>query len=692
MGGKIEMSYEYNGFRKNRDQTLNTIINVDLHIHSIKSKYKEGKIKRDDGTEIGIVNESDFNHIDVLLAHLDNNNINMFAFTDHNRFNRDLFEKTAELIETTDKYKNIMCLLPGVEFDVQIEQGKDTCHIITIFDAKSNDDLLKIENNIKKKEYYLATKDEYYDLNKFEMLMKEIGLNTIFIACQRKSLDNPSGGANSISDSVSDIYEFLKVGFINALEYQKSNVEGMLLNNLKDFPKQMGLVCGSDCHQWSVYPLHDETDKNTKNKRFFSIKALPTYLGLLLALTSPETRFRRKTNEKAYYDGVTIDGMAIPLSDGINVIIGENGSGKSTLLSAICGKAKLETYQKKLLENNKINVEPNTIKNQYIPQNAIIEKSKASDRLFPDSQFNNVDNTIFEKNINKYSTDLMNYINTSIAMNDNLKALKESKIALNPDLYYSKTYYIDVNISQLKTIDDIFKDRLLDLNTILISLRNEIRFTNIYGKEEIKSLKESYNTILSVRNSIANKYKQLYLKNEVINIILDQVKEYKKSIASSSTEEDELSTHYKNLIYEFQAKCIEYIKNGILAKRVLPVFNLDLSESILGISETKSNGYKFLKKTKYYKNANVIDELYKTIFNLEYREIKKIEKIDTVEKFSNAVTGANQSNYKDVYNARVKKYIECEEECTYEVLEASSQQKMGNTLGEKSLVYYKYLT
>lgn len=404
------MSYEYNGFKKNSSQILNSIINVDLHIHSILSKYKEGKIKRKDGTEIGIVDESDFNHIDTLLRSLNKNNINMFSFTDHNRFNLDLFEKTCELIETTGAYPNIKCLLPGVEFDVQIEEGKDSCHIITIFDAKNHNDLLKIESSINKKDYFLDTREKYYDLKKFEMLMKEIGLNTIFIACQRKSLDNPSGGANSISDSVSDVYEFLKVGFINALEYQKSNVEGMLLNNLKDFPKQMGLVCGSDCHQWSAYPLHDELDKNINNKRCFSIKALPTYLGLLLALTSPETRFRRKSNEKAYYDGIKIGDRPIPLSDGINVIVGENGSGKSTLLSAICGKNKLESYQKKLLTNNKINVEQNTIKNQYVPQNFIIEMSKTSKQLFPNSQFNNVDNTIFENNINQYSSDLMKYI------------------------------------------------------------------------------------------------------------------------------------------------------------------------------------------------------------------------------------------------------------------------------------------
>ena len=87
-----------------------------------------------------------------------------------------------------------------------------------------------------------------------------------------------------------------------------------------------------------------------------------------------------------------------------------------------------------------------------------------------------------------------------------------------------------------------------------------------------------------------------------------------------------------------------------------------------------------------------MDELYKTIFNSDYREIDKIKKIDTIEVLSGAITGANRSNYKDVYNTRVKKFVDNVEGCTYEVLEASSQKKMGNTLGEKSLVYYTYLT
>ena len=685
------MSYEYDGFSKNSEQVLNSLINVDLHIHSIFSKYKEGTIKRDDGTEIGIVDASDFNHIDVLLKKLDDNNINLFAFTDHNRFSQELYEKTCEIIETSGKYNNIKCLLPGVEFDVQIEEGKKSCHIITIFDAKNHDDLVKIESSINNN--LLNSKNDFYKLVDFEILMKAIGLNTIFIACQRKNMDNPKGGSNCISDSVSDVYEFLKVGFINALEYQKSNVEGMLLNNLNDFPRQMGLVCGSDCHQWEAYPLHDEKDPNINNKRYFSVKALPTYLGLLLALTSPETRFRRSTDSREYFDGVKIDDVKIPLSEGINVIIGENGSGKSTLLSAI-GNERLEPYQRKLLKNNNIVVDNNSINKKYVSQNYIINQTKNSEKLFPDTLFSDLDNSVFEKEVKDYANDLMKYISTNIKLTNSLNDLKNKKIVLNPELYYSKTYYIDVNITNFKTFDsiDLFKEHLNNFNTILQSLKNEIESVGIYNSEEIEKIKNSYNDLLVIRNSLAGKYKKLYLKNHVINIVLEKVKEYKKEIKNSSTEDDVNSTNYKNSFQEFESCCSDYLNSAILTKYSLPTFTLDLINSNYGLSENMDKGYKFYKKTKYYKNADVLDDFYKMIFNSEYRSIDKVKDISTESIFAEAITSANISNYKEVYKERVLKYISEEEKFTFEVLEATSQKKMGNTLGEKSLVYYKYIT
>ena len=683
------MSYIFDGFSKNSEQFLNNFINVDLHIHSIFSKYKEGKIKRQDGSEIGIVDDSDFSHIDVLLKKLNDNNINMFAFTDHNRFSQELYENTCEIIETSGKYNNIKCLLPGVEFDVKIEDGKKNCHIITIFDAKNHNDLVKIETAIMANP--LTSKNDYYSLIDFENLMKSIGLNTIFIACQRKDLDNPSGGANCISNSVSDVYEFLKVGFINALEYQKSNVEGMLLNNLEDFPREMGLVCGSDCHQWEAYPLHDETDKNTSNKRFFTIKALPTFLGLLLAVLSPKTRFRRKKNDRDYYDGIMKDNERIPLSSGINVIIGENGSGKSTLLQAI-GNEKLESYQKKLLKNNCIQVDTNSIAKEFVCQNQIIKESNNSEKLFSDSLFSEVDNTIFEKETKLYANALYEYICNKIKLRSDYDNLKKSKLVLDPDLYYSKTFYIDVNISQLKTENDIYKNHLNYLNNILDNLKNELMTANIYDATELSKLKMAYNQIADVRNSIALKYKKLYLKNEVINIIIEKVKAYKKSMCSKSNEEDEESATYKNLVNGFKSSCSNYINVGRLTKYSLPSFKLDLVNSTYGLSENKNRGYKFYKKTKYFQKSDVLDEFYKAVFNTEYRSLDKLKNIFTVEELAKAITGANINNYKDTYGDKVKKYIAEEEKTTFEVLEASSQKKMGNTLGEKSLVYYKYLT
>ena len=66
---------------------------VDLHIHSYISKYKEAP---------GIVDNSIKSNLGILFEKLEENKINMFAYSDHNRFDKDLFIAAKELIENKD--------------------------------------------------------------------------------------------------------------------------------------------------------------------------------------------------------------------------------------------------------------------------------------------------------------------------------------------------------------------------------------------------------------------------------------------------------------------------------------------------------------------------------------------------------------------------------------------------------------
>ena len=59
---------------------LSNIINVDLHIHSKASAYKE---------EDGFVDNEITENLPVLFRALNEKNINHFSITDHNRFYND---------------------------------------------------------------------------------------------------------------------------------------------------------------------------------------------------------------------------------------------------------------------------------------------------------------------------------------------------------------------------------------------------------------------------------------------------------------------------------------------------------------------------------------------------------------------------------------------------------------------------
>lgn len=661
---------------------LNSIINVDLHIHSKISEYKEYKIKTKDNIEISIVENSNSKNIDVLLDKLNEKNINLFAFSDHNRFDSDLYKIAKGKIETR-KWNNILGIVPAVEFDVQIEKEKPSCHIITVFDANNEQQLLKIEEELNKDK---ISKEEHYSLDRYEKLLRKIGLNVILIACQRKSLDNSSGGKNSISNSVENIYNFLKIGFISALEFQKPSVEGMLLNNLHDFPFEIGLVCGSDCHQWDVYPMHDEKEINENKKFYFTIKALPNFMGLLMALTSPKTRFKRKDKIINYVPKFILNNETINLSPGFNAIIGENGSGKSSLINMI-SSIKLENYQKKLMNMNGFSIEPLKLSKKAIAQNEIIQKNK-NKFIFDETYFSKVDHSLFENAIKSFSDKLFEFITYQINKHKAILDVQNSVLQLKENLYFAKTYYITVDGSNFETIDNPYKDRVASLNSILVSIKNEISFPE-YSFKDKNALKEIYNKLNDIRTKIIDVYKKIYFNNEMINIIIDKVKIYNREIEQKSNTEDIDINLYKKEFSDFNNKISSYYKMYVLNDKTIPNLNLF---KIGGFSEKKSNGYSFIAKAKYYDNSEILNLFLEKVFNKEFSKLNKIESIDNIQTFVKAISGANESNYKEKYNDSVNKFIEEMKEIRYEVIDVSSKSKMGNTLGERALVYYKHLS
>lgn len=175
---------------------LNSVIKFDLHIHSKASEYKETN---------GIVEQSTKENLNILLSKLNEYDVALFSITDHNRFDPELYiEVSRILLQDDNPYTNIQNILAGVEFDVKLDDNMEKCHIIAIFDTNNESNKLhKIKTGIETK--LLTNSQESYSKNDFENILKEIGLNTILIASQRKDINNHNGNHNSLSDSVSDV-------------------------------------------------------------------------------------------------------------------------------------------------------------------------------------------------------------------------------------------------------------------------------------------------------------------------------------------------------------------------------------------------------------------------------------------------------------------------------------------------------
>jgi predicted ATPase len=650
------------------------VIKFDLHIHSFASRYKESE---------GIVDASTIDNASVLLEKLNDADVGLFSITDHNRFWPELYEKLDELI-ASGQFSKVQGLLAGVEFDVQINPTMSKCHIITIFDAKNKrENYQRIHNVIE--QHKLEGQNDAYEKHDYEDLLREIGLDVILIACQRNSLDRHHGHHNSLSEATMEPEELLMTGYINALEFQRPNVEGILRDNLKKVPVQVGLVMGSDCHEWASYPNH-HTGQGNPQFTHSRANILPTFKGLLMAVTSPETRINRQENRnREYVRHIQIGDEVLPLTNGLIAVIGENGSGKSSLIKILQGKTS-ESFVKRIKDGNAISYsETDSSKRLYIEQGQIVDKF-GKGNLFPSDNFLPVDHTEFRSAYTSFANEILAYVKKRIKAKEAMDQLGLETLEYN-ELIHLSSYYInflvDDDYAEVENPHKEYEKTLHGLLETFFLMRSNDYYLNF--QNEINQIIDLLSKIYGfVHEAYDAKIVERLVKNHIVSAQIG----YDQKVQAAATSQQLDQRDYLDKRKDFIGKITDAIR-----KCSEEVIFPEPPGIIHGCSTNPRHGFSFNSEASY-NDRDVIDDFLGKMFTSGYKSLEALHRIESYEELKAAVYRCGSIDQIDgQYEHNLNGFLE--EMCKtkdYIVDTSQRNETLGNTLGELSLAYFKYMT
>lgn len=668
---------------------LNKNIKVDLHIHSKASEYKEGP---------GLVDYSDIAHIPVLMGKLEENEINLFSITDHNRFDFDLYVKIADWLDANPS-STVKGLLAGVEFDVSFDESKPACHVVTIFDVgdRMGDPVVwrkncqRIQSAVE--DDMITGKNGSYSLARFEQLLKKINLATVLIAHQHQGLENAGVKKRSLGSATDSAEEYIKYGYIDALEYTKANVQGILLNEFQDLNLDAATVCGSDCHDWSVYPAHDKS-QNAKPRPYFTIRALPTFKGLVMALTSVDTRFNKPNlvHMPGMIKGISVNGKRVDFSPGINVIIGENGIGKSSLMQALLSDTRLR-HVNTFIADQGISVDGQLSEGGFfsISQGELQDKfyKDGSSGLFDPSLFRTVDHSRFEARVQNFSNQLKNGVSANIKKHKHLDALSKTSVLIKDELEGSKSFFFQLHDdSGFSNIDNPHLDHVENVSGALEKLNIEQQSGYYDSRPELRTRLERAIAELSLLLSeLKTQSNGSIAEQRVRNAISNAIASYDARTASLKTAEDQELANYRRA----KTKVVDSVLNAIRDATVsAPAPHLTL-DGRMGVSSNPSNGFRFVSTALYADSGNIENDFLRFVFNKDYRMLSKVLSITSDEEASRAVNNqrARGHDWRAAWDQNVSAFIS-KQEMTRSSIHENDSDAIGGTLGEMSLTYFKY--
>lgn len=653
---------------------LNNVIAIDLHIHSASSEYKES---------IPEIHSCNKENLDVLLSKLQSNGVNMFSITDHNRFDSELYSVINDKINT-GKYPNVYSVLPGIEFDVSLEPNKEKCHIIVIFNAQNDTAKYKLIASVIDK-HILKDPAKSYTKSELERVLSEIGLDTILIAHQRSSFDRPSRH-DSLGDATDNPLKY--IGFIDALEYNKSRVEGILIDNLLSVETKPALLKGSDCHDWTVYPNHD---KKTKTEKYFTkIRALPTFKGLLMALTSPETRFNRIDERKDIkkIDSISINGDEIEFSSGINAIIGENGAGKSTILTMLNNDLS-KKYIKEIKNANNIIIPKyfNRDRSVYIKQAELINADNDNGLFNGSGYYKKINYNDFDSDMESYRDKLFDYIENNISLSTAKQKLCNISVKFENSI--GEFYYVNVTCDiNFAHVVNPYRKRLESLRLIKSSLEVEMEFTKIYTEDKLVLIRQTIINLKTLIDYIELIDTKIEVEITCKNIIQSCIGKYNQDYAHLQSQAAQEKKRFSEKMSLIRSSVVDVITRECL-KNKFPVF----PKPYKLCNENRAKGFIF-KNSSVFSELDLNEKYWTAMFNSPYRSESKIRSIESIESFADAIPTANAENYKLKWTNCHDKFIESAKKENHTIVDESDgmNEIEGRTLGELSLIYYKYIT
>lgn len=650
----------------------------DLHIHSDKSN--ETKNKSD---YVG-----DFS-VEKLVEKLKQNNIEMFSITDHNCINVEAYNSFYT------NYKDCgMELLIGVEFDIHKEEQlfksldnliqnhkvlNEKYHSLIIFKSKTVEKINKllekmykdIENEFKK-EYYeinFSSKNKKHRLTSLNRIIQTFtGEEILIISHGQKS----SSIKDTYKDDITVAQAMILLGVINSVEMSPTKPEAISHFNrgfdkiLQDDYKgraDVPYVIFSDNHELEYYP-HYKKNKVIENRPFTWLRGSPNFETLRLSFVDPSSRIVLSHTEppkpSRYLERIefnTIDAeknnlnIDLPLSAGINTIIGGRSSGKSMLLNVILhnivetrDNSEIQNYAqesnqvidissiKGVMSSDKILRHDNNCESIAYTQDKIVsmfEKDGAG--LENQLPFNRYDESskIFSMNQNLKILDNLNssydaafkarFDKNIIIVSNDLTLSQQKKTV---DYSYSDAE-TKINKSIVESPDSV-KKKIETIEELIDNLSNvcklKIGDIKVFSDQEISEIDKTLNILTNKTKQISEYYSEIMLKSLFLNQLTISFHAESKLLNSNH---DLLISEAQNRLDVAVQKAKNYFSSRLSYERSID--ELELVKVEYEPLDKKISGDHILRTEIEYKlnKDKVYDELNDRILNFNVQDPKE---------------------------------------------------------------------